>query len=158
MSIATLTNSLSVDYTDQFMICEYESEVIGADSTGLIEIVLPGKALNQASYRNIPDVTTTGKSYAIEFIQLSISCDSGNFDAHIFNRNNVTSLNTIYEILRYLNQNMLILDKQNEPFVVRNRDTTLTNKLYLFINNHDSIPTGTIRVELVYIPIQSREF
>jgi len=158
MSVATLINALSVEYTDQFMICEYAAEEIGADSTGLIELVLPGKDLDQKSYRHIPDVTTTGKSYAIEFINMSISCNSRNFDAHVFNRNGANSLNTIYEVINYLNQNMLILDKQNEPFVVRNRDTTLTNKLYLFINNNDSISTGIIRVELVYIPIQNREF
>lgn len=158
MSVATLLNAVSTEYTDQFMVCEYQAEEIGIDSTGLIELVLPGKALTQPTYRHIPDVSTTGKTYIIEFINMSISCESRNFDVRLLNRNGIASLNTIYEITRYLNQNLLVSDKQNEPFVIRNRDTVLTNKLYLYINNHDSISTGVIRIELIYIPVQNREF
>jgi hypothetical protein len=160
MSVATLVNALSTEYTDQFLLCEYESESIPADSTSetLIELILPGKSLDPESYKNIPNVTTSGQTYVIEFITFSCSCNSRNFDLHILDRNDINALNTIYEVINYRNQNLLIIDKQNEPFVVRNRDLVLTNKLYLYIENYDVIPTGIIRIELVYIPVQSRRF
>lgn len=158
MAVATLLNAVSTEYTDQFIICEYQAEAIGTDSTGLIEVSLPGKALTQSTYRNIPNVSTTGKTYIIEFINFSLSCSSRDFDLRIFNRNSVSSLNTINEVLTYLNQNLLVSDKKFEPFVIRNRDDILTNKLYLYVVNRDSISTGVIRIELVYLPIQNREF
>jgi hypothetical protein len=114
--------------------------------------------MDHESYKNIPNTTTSGQSYAIEFISFSLSCNSRNFDLHMLNRNDTGALNTIYEIINYRNQNLLILDKQNEPFIIRNRDFILTNKLYLYIENYDVISTGIIRIELVYIPIQNRKF
>jgi len=159
MAIASTTvNAVRTDSVVPYMIVEYSAEGIGADTTSseLIEFVLPSKTLERWSYRNTPNTTVSGEAYAINLVGISISCNSTNFDFNILNKNDITLLDTINEVVKYTGNNKLGSDQSLEDFIIRNRDDILTNKLYMFINNHDSIPTGTIRLELIYTAIQDR--
>ena len=160
MSLATLINAVKTDSVTPYMICEYSADGVGADSTSaeLIEIELPGMDLGRWGHRNIPNTTTSGEAYAIDLKGFSISSLSTNFDVHILNINDVTRLNTINEVITYTGINLAESDQTFDEFIIRNRDTLLTNKLYLYIVNHALIATGTLRFELIYINIQDREF
>lgn len=160
MSTATLINAVKTDSVVPYMICEYSAEGIEADSTSteLIEIELPGMYLGRWSHRNVPNVTTSGESYIIDLKGFSISSDSTNFDVVILNINDITMLNTINEVMSYTGINLTETDQSFDGFLIRNRDTVLTNKIYLYIINHASIATGTLRFELIYINMQDREF
>ena len=124
------------------------------DSTGLIEIELPGLSIDEMSYNNCPNESLTGKAYAIQLLTFSIDCSSTSFNARLLNKNDMTQLNTINEVLSYSNINLSHLDENFEEFVIRNRDTTLTNKLYLYIEN----ASGIITLTLTYINLQDRPF
>jgi len=160
MPLATLVNSVNTDSAPNYMVCEYSSDGIGADTTSseLIIIELPSRNNNSPTYRSEPNVTIGGEAYIIELKGFNISCNSTNFDVSIFNVNNLLASDTINEIARYTSIDRAESDQSFDEFVIRNRDASLQNRLYLFINNHDSIPTGTIRVELVYIAVQDRLF
>ena len=160
MPIATLVNSINTDSVPNYMICEYSSIGVGADATSaeLIEIELPSRNNNSPTYRTEPNITNEGEAYVISLRVFNISCLSTDFDVHILNINDITRINTINEIIEYTTINLSEIDQSFENFIIRNRDTTLTNSLYLYIVNRDIIATGTIRVELVYNVIQDREF
>lgn len=160
MSIAILVNVVKTDSAIPYMICEYDADSVGADttSTELIEIELPGLSLGRWGHRNIPNVTTNGESYIIDLKGFAVSSLSTNFDVSILNINDMTLLDTINEVAKYTGLNLSESDQTFDSFIIRNRDNTLVNKIYLYINNHDSIETGTIRIELVYVPVQEREF
>lgn len=162
MSQAILVNSVRTDSIPQYMICEYNiTDNIGADSTSteLIEIDLPSGSLEDYSYRNLPNITTNGYSYAIKLIGISISCNSTDYSINFLNKNDISQLNTIYDVVSYDNINILMNDFSfGDNFIIRNRDDILTNKLYLYISNNDSVETGDVKLELTYITIQNREF
>jgi hypothetical protein len=143
-----------------YFVCEYSANGIGADttSTDLIELQLPGVNLDSYGHRNIPNLTSSGSSYIIDLKGFSISSNSTNFDVSILNINDSTGINTINEVAKYTGINLSESDQSFETFIIRNRDTVLTNKIYLYIVNHALIATGIIRIELVYISIQDREF
>lgn len=158
--VATIVNKINTDSVPKYMICEYSSDGVDADSTSieLIEFELPSRNNNDPTYRTQPNVTTGGEAYIVDLKVFSISCESTNFDVHILNINDITRLNTVNDVAIYSAIDLSESDQSFEDFIIRNRDTVLDNKIYLFINNHDSIPTGTIRVEIIYLPIQDREF
>lgn len=160
MSLATLINAVKTDSVTPYMICEYSADGVGADSTSaeLIEIELPGLSLERWSHRNIPNNTVSGEAYIIDLKGFSISCNSTNFDVSILNINDMTRLNTINEVITYTGINLSEIDQTFDGFIIRNRDTILTNKIYLYIVNTSLIATGTLRFELIYINMQDREF
>jgi len=160
MPLATLVNSINTDSAPNYMICEYSSVGVGADSTSteLIELTLPSRNNNTPTYRAEPNVTREGEAYIIQLRVFNISCLSTDFDVHILNINDISRINTINEIMAYTTINLSEIDQSFENFIIRNRDITLTNNLYLYIVNHDTIATGTIRMELIYNVIQDREF
>jgi len=124
------------------------------DSTGITEIVIPGLIADEDSYRRCPNKLLTGAAYAIQLLTFSISCSSTDFNVRLLNRNDITQLDTIFEVYSYSNINLSHLDQNFEEFVIRNRDTTLTNKLYLYTEN----ASGTITLTLTYINLQDRSF
>ena len=160
MPIATLVNTINTDSVPNYMICEYSSDGVAADSTSieLIELTLPSRNNNAPTYRVAPNVTSGGEAFIISLKVFNISSNSTNFDVRILNINDITRINTINEVLVYETINLSESDQSFESFIIRNRDVILDNKLYLFINNHDSIATGTIRVEFIYSTIQDRKF
>jgi len=124
------------------------------DTTGLIEFALPGLIADEDSYGRCPNELLTGQAYAIQLLTFSIDCSSTDFNARLLNINDITKLDTIYEVLSYANINLSYLDETFEEFVIRNRDTVLTNKLYLYTEN----ASGTITLTLTYINLQDRPF
>lgn len=160
MPLATLVNSINTDSTPSYMICEYSVNGIGADTTSieLIELVLPSRNNNAPTYRAEPNVTRSGEAYIIDLKSFSVSCNSTNYDVSILNINDITRLNTINEVARYTGIDLDESDQSFENFIIKNRDTILDNKIYLFINNHDVIATGRMRIEIIYMAIQDREF
>lgn len=158
MAVATLVNSIKVDATKPYIICEYNIDSIAADSTSseLVSISLPNK--NILDYLHVPNVSTSGVAYIIKPTGLIVSSLSRNLDMSILNKNDIELLNTINEVLKYTAINKRYQYDDFNDFIIRNRDTVLTNELYLFFYNHDTIATGTIRLELSYLAMQEREF
>jgi len=125
------------------------------DTTGMVEIKLPGLSNDEPSYRQIPNQRMVGgKSYAIQLLGFSISCNSADFNVRVLNKNDVTKLNTIYEVLTYDNINLDYLDENFENFVIKNEDTPVTNSLYVYLEN----ASGTTLLSLTYITLQDRPF
>lgn len=158
--LSTLINVLSTESVPPFVIAEYSSDGIGADttSTDLILIELPARSKLPATYRNVPNNTTTGEAYAVKLVGFSISCLSTNYDISILNKDDITLLNSINEVMKYTGLDRAESDQSFDEFIIRNRDDSLVNNLYLYIDNHDVIPTGTISLELIYVTIQDRVF
>jgi len=160
MSLARLVNAVKTDSVIPYMICEYSADGVGADSSSseLIELELPSMNLNRWGHRNIPNNTVNGEAYAIKLAGLAFSCDSTNFTFIVLNKSDITLLDTTNEVIKYIEVDKTLSDQSFDEFIIRNRDNSLTNKLYIYINNPASISTGTIRIEFVYIAIQDREF
>jgi len=125
------------------------------DATALVELKLPGLANDEPSYRQMPNLRTTGgKSYAIQLLVFSISGGSTDFNMRILNINDVTKLNTIYEVLSYDSINLDHSDENFQDFVIKNRDTPVTNSLYVYLEN----ASGTTLLSLTYVTLQDRPF
>lgn len=160
MGLATLIDSLATNSIPPYIIVSYEDldgVAAGSDSTSLIEIELPGLANTEPSYRQEPRNRLTGKSYVIDLAGISISCLSTNYRVRILTRNDLTLINSIYEVADYTGINLTEVDIYNR-FIIRNRDIVLTNKIYLFITNSGAMETGPIQIELTYQSLQDREF
>jgi len=159
MGLATIIDSLATNTLPAYTIVKYQDldgVPAGLDSTALIEIELPGLYTTEPSYRVEPRTLLTSKSYAIDLAGISISCLSENYDIKLFNKNDINLTNTINEVLSYSGINKSMSDAYSR-FIIRNRDTILDNKLYLYISN-SGIETGPITLELIYISIQDRVF
>lgn len=155
-----IIDSLSTNSLPSHIIVKYQfSDGIpaGSDSTSLLELELPGLYTSESSYRSEPRIILTSKSYAIDLLQISISCISSNYSVKLLNKNDIDLGDTIYEVLSYSNINKSVSDIFNK-FIIRNRDVVLDNKLYLYISNNDSVDIEDIEVELVYITLQDRTF
>ena len=157
--LSKIVNVVNIDNVPGYIVCEYSATGIGADttSTELIMLNLPARKRSQPKYRTIPNLSVDGVAYAIELNVFSISCSSRNFDVSILNKNDITLINTINEVARYTGINLSESDQDFSRFVIRNRDNSLTNAIYIYLNNHDTIPTGNIRIELAYLPIQDNQ-
>jgi len=161
--LATLINSVITNSAPPYNIVLWEDTVsipANSDSTSLIILEIPGLAIDEPSYRQSPRKSTNGGvCYAMRLSGFSVSCSSTNFNVRMVNINDMSKLNTIYELLRYNNINLATIDEDFEDFIIRNRDISLTNKLYLYIENNDAVnATGSISIELTYINMQDRLF
>ena len=152
----TLTNFVATYSLPQYLIGLWaEDSSIPADGTGLIEIEL----LSSGSQDPGLTQTITGVSYINELLGVAMSCNSTNFDIRVLNVNDITALGTVNEIMTYNGNNLLKVDHSFNKFIVRNRDNPLTNKLYFYIENHDSVnATGDIIIELIYVSLQTNTF
>ena len=160
MGLANIIDSLATNTLPAYTVVLYQDLIgvpAGADSTSLIEIELPSLYTTEPSYRVEPRTILTGKSYAIDLSGLSIDCSSNNFGFKLLNRNDITKINTFYEIADYTSINLSTSDTWGR-FIIRNRDVILDNKLYLYVSNSGLMDTGPINIELSYITIQDREF
>jgi preprotein translocase subunit SecA len=156
---ATLVSALNTESVPQFIISEYELSSVGTDSTSdLFSIPLLSRTINETSYRSELNTTVGGEAYIINLVSFSISCESTNFDVHVLDISDVSYLNSINEVLTYLTNNKLKVDHSFDNYVIRNKDTVLSNNLYIFIDNNDTVETGTIRVSLTYNVLQDRTF
>jgi len=130
MDSAIITKSLSTFSAPPYMIVDY-FYAMGSDSTSFISLELPAKD---------PAGTLTGKSYAIDLANFSISCDSGDFDIKVLSKGDEIYENTIYEVLAYEGSNKSELDVFDR-LIIRNKDDTVSNKLYVQIINNGGAVT-----------------
>jgi hypothetical protein len=153
---STIVNVINTDSAPAYIVAEYVANGIGADTTSsdLIELKLRARKRSQPKYRTIPNLSIDGVTYAIELVVFSVSCNSRNFDISIINRDDITLVNTINEVVKYTGINLSENDQDFSRFIIRNRDDELTNSVYVYLDNHDTISTGNIRIELAYLPIQ----
>lgn len=159
MGQATIIDSLASNSLPPYNIVKYQVDEeipAGSDSTSLIEIELPGLFTTEPSYRTEPRILLTGKSYVIDLSKISINCNSDNFSFRLLNRNDITLINSIYEVAYYTGINASMSDIFDK-FIISNRDLIMDNKLYLYISNSSAISSGVINLELVYLTLQDRE-
>ncbi len=159
MGQATIIDSLATNTLPEYIIVQYqdiEGVQANSDSTALIEIELLGLYNTEPSYREAPRTMLTGKSYAIDLAGITIACSSTNYGFRILNKNDITAINSVNEVVRYTGINLTTQDTFNR-FIIRNRDDVVDNKLYLYISNLGAMDTGPITIELTYLNIQDRE-
>lgn len=155
-----IIDSLSTKSVPPYTIVRYQDSVgvpASTDSTSLIELELPGLYTSESSYIVEPRINLTEKAYAIDLLQISISCESTDFSIKLLNRNDIACINTIYEVLSYTHIHSSMSDLFTR-YVIRNRDIILDNKLYLQVSNLAAVDTGDINVELIYLNLQDRIF
>jgi len=153
-TLATHVNTIITNSLPQYVISEYSLTGIGSDSTSeLYEIELFAPSSSSVNFRNVPNLLSNGQSYAVQLCRGSVSCLSRDFNVSLLNKDDISLLNTINVVASYSNVNLVVRDQIYGYFIVRNRDTILTNSLYVFVENSDTIATGDIRLEIVYIPI-----
>ena len=121
-----------------------------------IEIPLPGLNNDAISYRHIPNLDFSGKSYGAIFFQFGVASDSKLYTLGIFNKaGTITDLqNTINDVFWYEDVVYSYLDDNFSDFAVRNADVPVTNKLYAHVINKDTFDTGPIYLEVTYITLQ----
>lgn len=152
-------NRITYTFPPYYVINHEESTGLGAStsSSQLIGLNLPARSTDEPSYRTSSNNVLSGSSYSIELINFAIACDSTSYTVAILNTDDVTKVGTINEVYRYSNINLTT--RQFDKIIYVNRDTTLSNYLYLYIINNDTAnATGTIYTELVYYPLQDRDF
>lgn len=158
MPTAVIQNVLITDAFPQHMVVLYrvtDAVQAGGDSTSLIELTLPGISIDAASYLTMPKRGSTGSAYVIEMISFQIACQSADFTTRVLNRNDINSIDTIYEAFKISNSNKVgTLGNLNDQ-VIRNRDNPMDNKLYVHISNAGG-NTGDIWMELVYYNIRAQ--
>ena len=153
MATATLNELVTTSSVPPYIIGDWEC---ATDSTGIIEISLP--AMNNSSYINEPQSLNTGSAYAIRLVLLAISCDSPDFDLSVLNKNDETLVDTVYELINYININKSIVDNDLTEFIIRNFDDALTNKLYIVYTNNSGTPMGTLKIQMTYVAVQNGIF
>jgi len=120
------------------------------DSTALIELEIPGQYIDSEFYGIEPNLTLTGETTIFRLISLHVSSESEDFNIRLLNIDDITKVNTIYEIISIDNiVYSYLLSVGNMDLIIKNKDIPQTNKLYLFVSNSGTI-INTINVELVY--------
>ena len=136
---------------------ECPSVPFGTDSTSLITFTLPAHNYFSEAYSPIVEKRLRQKAYSIDLRMISISSLSEKFDVHILNKNDILLSNSVYEVCYYLDINLSISDISEEPFIIKNRDSVLTNQIYFWFGNMSgTVDTGPIFIELTYIVMQDR--
>jgi hypothetical protein len=128
----------------------------GTDSTALVTFALPAHNFFLEPYSPKVEKRLRQKAYAIDLRMISISCLSEKFDTYILDKNDISLLQTIYEVACYCNVNISVSDISEIPFIIKNRDDVLTNQIYFCFDNKGIVDTGPILVELTYIVMQDR--
>lgn len=138
MAKATLVNYYVTRSTPPYTMCDWEFTA-GVDSTSDSNlIVLP---LHDS------DVSR------IDLKVFSISCNSTNFRVSLLDRRDITLLDTNHEILKYTGENLAFCDNDFDELIIINHDNNEQAKLYLYVHNHDVVPTGIIYIKMVYLPV-----
>jgi len=122
------------------------SDTTGVDalsvSSELIGVPLPGmKSLAGSEF--------AGDAEVAHLFDLSISCDSTNFDLVILDVNDITKINASNVVHREAAINLRSNIKIDRLFT--NRDTTRDNKLYFYIDNNGAGATGTITSKIGFL-------
>jgi len=155
MPIATLQEAVTTNSSPQYTIGKWTSPT---DSTSLIEISLPALNPDENSYRMEPKTIISGTAYAIRLLVFGVSCDSADFDIQVLTKNDASLVNTIYEVMSYSNLNLSNLDQSFNHFIIKNCDTSMTNKLYMLFTDNAGAGGGTLNIQLSYMCLQDRQF
>jgi hypothetical protein len=127
------------------------------DSTALITFTLPAHNFFLEPYSPKVEKRLKQKAYAIDLRMISVSCLSDNYSIYILDKNDISLLQTVYEVACYCNINLSVSDTAEESFIIKNRDDILTNQIYFWIDNRiGTVDTGPISVELTYVVMQDR--
>ena len=130
---------------------------LGTDSTALVVLSLPAHNFFIQPWSPVVEKRLKQKAYAIDLRMISVSCLSDNFGVSILNKGDISLLNTIYEVGRWITIKNSLSDISIDPFVIKNRDDIITNQIYFYFDNSSgAVDTGLISVELTYIVIQDR--
>jgi len=140
MPTARLIHSAVTRSVPPYTIAEWE-DTTGVDATSASAqlIILP-----------LPNSITR-----IDLKLFSVACNSTNFDVHMLDMNDISVLNTIHEVLAYTNESLSFVDNDFRNYTIMNRDSTETNRLYLYIVNNSTTATGTITIRMSYLPIST---
>lgn len=142
MPTANVTTSLITRSMPPYTYVEYvDPDGIDASSSSVELIALP-----------IPDNVTR-----IDLKVISVDCTSANFDFIMLDKNDITKLSTIHEVLKYTSESLMLADNNFNNYIIVNRDSVETNRLYAYINNNGSTHTGPITIRLVYVPMSTGE-
>ena len=155
MAIATLQEAVSTLSSPPYTIARWSCPT---DSTSLIEISLPALTADESSYKREPRNIISGTAYAIRLLVFGVSCDSTDFDIQVLTRDDETLVDTIYEVMNYSNLNLNNLDQSFNHFIIKNCDTTMTNKLYMLFTDNSGAGGGTLNIQLSYMCLQDRQF
>jgi len=150
---ATLMSQESLYTTPQYIVGRWQ--YTGTDATSFLEIMIPSYDynLNQGNPRT-PHQRTNFDCAGIVLKVFSTSNGSTNFDISVLNMDDVTKINTIYEVIKYTSVNRVVADEDFENFIIPNADSPSQSKLYLFyVNNNIVTPFNTIDIQLIYVPI-----
>lgn len=151
--LSTIIKKEMIDPIYKKSIIKYESnESIGSttDSTSLIELNIIGQVTDFLNYRQYPYTILEGKCSIFKLLNIKVSCDSDDYNIKILNKNDITKINTINEIISIDNIDKSFNLILNPGCIIKNKDDNQTNKIYLQINNLSSINTGIIKIELIY--------
>lgn len=164
MAEATLVNIVATYSAEPQIIglWQYAAGVpAGLQTPAPIEITLPRISNDNLSYRHAPNVDMSGRTYIFNLEAISVASKSENYDIRFFNKydnNPLTLVKTINEFLVYTAVPYSIVDSTFDVFIVRNRDTTPTNKIYFHVVNYAGVATGPIDIEIIYQCYQDRTF
>ena len=129
----------------------------GTDSTSLVSFSLPAHNFFLQPYSPKVEKRLKGKAYAIDLRNFSTSSLSNNYGVHILDKNDISLLDTVYEVGCWCNINISLSDISESPFIIKNRDDIFTNQIYFWFENKlGSVDTGPISIELTYIVMQDR--
>lgn len=130
---------------------------VGTDTTSLISISLPAHNFFLEPWSPKIEKRLKGKAYAIDLRIFSTSSLSDKYAIIFLNKNDITLLNTVYEVGRWYNINLSLSDISEEPFLIRNEDDIFTNQIYAYIENTlGTVDTGPVSIELTYVVMQDR--
>ena len=134
MPTANLTKSLITRSMPPYTYVEYVADGIDASTSSVELIALP-----------LPDHVTR-----IDLKVISVDCTSSNFDFILLDKNDITQLSTVHEVLKYTGESFMFADNNFNSYIIVNRDAPCEiDRLYAYINNHGSTPTGPITIRLV---------
>lgn len=129
----------------------------GTDTTSLIMISLPAHNFFGQPWSPKVEKRLKGKAYAIDLRIFSTSSLSDKYAVIFLNKNDITLLNTVYEVGCWCDIDKSLSDISETPFLIKNRDDVFVNNLYVYIENVlGSVDTGPISIELTYIVMQDR--
>jgi hypothetical protein len=147
-----------MDSIPRYYVCLWKCSsniLASSDSTALIEMEIPA---TEITYNNIPNTEfgSGGACYSMQLLSISVSSNSADFNFRLLNKDDINLLDSIYEVYRYNNISSVMIDQDFRTYIINNRDTTKTNKLYAYIENNDTNATGDIYIEMKYMVMDHR--
>ncbi len=117
----------------------------GVTSSELVAIEIP------ALDTDVGGREYSGNADIIELLTVAVASLSTDLDMKVLNKGDMTAVDTINEIISYIEIDKLYVDSEFDEYIIRNRDDIKDSLLYVWLNNDDgSNATGTVTMELSY--------